>query len=67
MVRCCKCQKSFKQHLSKCWDDGMCGKCWKENKKIKFVPPKTNTRILNTPIDFYLDQYVVHEVQNLDN
>jgi hypothetical protein len=45
----------------------MCGKCWFKNKKIKYVPPKTNTRVLNTPTDFYLDQYVVHEVQDLDN
>lgn len=36
MVRCSECKKSFKQHLAKCWDDGMCGKCWKIiNKNLK--------------------------------
>ncbi len=67
MVRCSKCKKSFKQHTSQSWiEDGMCNKCWKKNRDLKYVEPKTNTRLTNTPMDFYLDQYVQHEVRTID-
>lgn len=67
MVRCSKCEKSFKQHTGHSWKDGMCNKCWTQNRDLKYVPSHTNARTLNTAVDFYLDQYVQHEIHNLDN
>ncbi len=67
MVRCSECKNTFKQHTGKCWKDGMCNKCWTKNRRMEYTAPKTNSRRLSTPTDFYLDQYVQHEVQNIDN
>lgn len=67
MVRCAKCHKSFKQHSGVCWNDGMCNKCWLKGRNLKYIPPLTNTRLTNTPVDFLLDQYVQHEVLKIDN
>lgn len=67
MVRCTKCKKSFKQHTGECWIHDMCHKCWIKPNVPDYEPPKTNTRLMHTPIDFYLDQYVQHEVKNIDN
>ena len=69
MVRCSKCQKSFKQHNGKNWQDGKCKKCWHkpDDCDLTYVPSRINTRLLNTPVDFYLDQYTQHEVLTIDN
>ena len=67
MVRCSKCAKSFKQHSGKCWNDGMCQKCWNKNRDLVYNSPKVNGRLTSTPLDFLLDQYVIHEVQTIDN
>jgi len=68
MVRCSKCSKSFKQHNGINWQDNKCKKCWHKDDPtdLKYTPPLTNTRLLNTPIDFYLDQYTQHEVLTID-
>ncbi len=67
MVRCSKCKKTFKQHTGHSWNEGMCNKCWNKNRNITYNAPLTNTRLTNTPVDFYLDQYVQREVLNIDN
>lgn len=67
MVRCSKCTKSFKQHYGECWDDGMCRKCWSKPREQTLDLPKINTRLTNTPMDFYLDLYVMREVLTIDN
>lgn len=70
MVRCSKCHKSFKQHTGECWNFDMCRKCWNKNDdddNETFQRGPINTRLTTTPFDFYLDQYVIHELQNIDN
>lgn len=68
MVRCRSCEKSFKQHFGKCWDDGQCGKCAQKSKYTKkFVIEKNQNKSIFTPVDIYLDQFVFFEMKNIDN
>ena len=67
MVRCSECDKSFKQHIGKCWNDGMCNKCWTKGRTLDYIAPKPTIKNFTTPIDMYLDQFVHREVQNIDN
>lgn len=67
MVRCSKCQKSFKQHSGACWDDNMCKICWNKARDLEYNPPPFNTRKMSTEIDFYLDKYTLREKETIDN
>ena len=67
MVRCSKCSKSYKQHTGECWQEGKCRKCWNKGRELSYVPPQIHTRLLHTPVDFYLDQYVQREALTIDN
>jgi len=67
MVRCSKCDKSFKQHSGKCWIDNMCWKCWNKARKLEYTPPPIQTRMISNPFDMYLDKYTLHEVEKIRN
>jgi NMD protein affecting ribosome stability and mRNA decay len=67
MVRCSKCGKSFKQHTGYNWKDDMCKRCWHKNRDLEYTPPPIQTRRMSTDVDFYLDKYTLHEIENIDN
>ncbi len=67
MVRCSKCEKSYKQHTGKCWIDGICNKCMNspDAVEITYFPPRTYTRTLHIELDHYLDLYTWQEIRQL--
>jgi len=68
MVRCSKCEKSFKEHTGKCWAEGMCHKCWiKPRPDPDYNIPKLVMRLTSNPVDFYLDLYTLREMENMRN
>lgn len=64
MVRCSKCEKSFKEHTGASWSDGMCNKCWlKAEIDPEYHIPKLIMRKKTNPFDMYLDLYTLREME----
>lgn len=67
MVRCSKCEKSFKSPTGESWRDNQCKKCWTKPCDLEYNKPEIRVKKMSSPTDLYLDLYTPKEMDNLDN